>query len=262
MELEELEELYGPTGDATYLREHFYRFRETHRLAREKWHWEQARVLDIGAHWLHQSVLFANDGCEVIAADFKAVFEDEGLQGIASQKRIQLLGFDRLDDGDALASLETDSIDVILFCEIIEHITFNPVAMWQQLFRVMQPGGRIIVTTPNCYYAGALFRDFSRWLTGWGTGISVDDILRRRTHSPHWKEYSSRELRAYFELLSTDFSVGRQLTFNQNNYPELNWRGRLAHDRDSLVPKSFRRYLYAEVDLAVKQAGIRITPQW
>ena len=56
--------------DVVYLRNHWQRFRTTKAI------FEQGRsatagkkVLDVGAHWLHQALLFALDGYTVTAAD-------------------------------------------------------------------------------------------------------------------------------------------------------------------------------------------------
>jgi hypothetical protein len=60
----------GGTDDG-YLRAHWARFRNT--KARFDAGWDKARgtrVLDVAAHWLHQSLLFALDGYQVTASDF------------------------------------------------------------------------------------------------------------------------------------------------------------------------------------------------
>jgi len=42
-----------------------------------------------------------------------------------------------------------DHFDVVLFCEILEHLTADPVAALKEIRRVLKPGGRLILTTPN-----------------------------------------------------------------------------------------------------------------
>ena len=43
----------------------------------------------------------------------------------------------------------TAFFDVVLFCEIIEHLLMDPVAVLKEIKRVLKPGGTLILTTPN-----------------------------------------------------------------------------------------------------------------
>jgi SAM-dependent methyltransferase len=42
-----------------------------------------------------------------------------------------------------------ETFDVVLFCEILEHLTTDPLSAIKQIHRVLKPGGRLILTTPN-----------------------------------------------------------------------------------------------------------------
>lgn len=39
--------------------------------------------------------------------------------------------------------------DVVLFCEILEHLVIDPLQVLPKLFRIIKPGGYLILTTPN-----------------------------------------------------------------------------------------------------------------
>jgi SAM-dependent methyltransferase len=41
------------------------------------------------------------------------------------------------------------TFDTILFCEVLEHIVVDPLQCFSRLFRVLKPGGQLIITTPN-----------------------------------------------------------------------------------------------------------------
>jgi SAM-dependent methyltransferase len=41
------------------------------------------------------------------------------------------------------------SFDVVLFCEVIEHLLLDPVTALSEMHRVLKVGGTLVVTTPN-----------------------------------------------------------------------------------------------------------------
>src|SRR5699024_3369343 len=124
--------------DTDYLRAHFHRFLGTFRRFSEAWRGESsAHVLDVGAHWLHQSALFAKSGFRVTGADFPATMREAGVRNLAERLGIDLLEYQEIHSGSAFDDLESDSVDVLLFTEILEHITFNPVAFWKAVYRVL-----------------------------------------------------------------------------------------------------------------------------
>ncbi len=45
--------------------------------------------------------------------------------------------------------LEDQSIGTILFCDVIEHLIFYPMWTILEFNRVLKPGGRLVITTPN-----------------------------------------------------------------------------------------------------------------
>jgi 2-polyprenyl-6-hydroxyphenyl methylase/3-demethylubiquinone-9 3-methyltransferase len=77
--------------------------------------------------------------------------------------------------------------------------------MWREIYRVMKPGARIVVTTPNYYALRTRLRRCLRALLATGGGVTVDEILNVKTFGHHWKEYTRRELLDYFNKLSPDF---------------------------------------------------------
>ncbi len=241
--------------DADYLRAHFHRFLGTFRRFSEAWRGESsAHVLDVGAHWLHQSALFAKSGFRVTGADFPATMREEGVRNLAERLGIELLEYHEIHSGSAFDDLESDSVDVLLFTEILEHITFNPVAFWKAAYRVLRRGGRIVVTTPNFYAAGGRAWDWRRFMQGFGSGISTLEILQTPTYGHHWKEYSRKEVCHYFCALSRDFHIHRALEVDSEfRLPSSRWQRLFAWR----LPQ-----LYVEVDLTEKKYGIEIEPAW
>ena len=68
----------------------------------------------------------------------------------------------RTDDSEAL-SFEDRSFDYVISCECLEHV-LHPVKMASEIYRVLRPGGRFILTTEN-YFNGMLLQWMKTWLT-------------------------------------------------------------------------------------------------
>lgn len=263
--LAQIEALLADHGgsDLDYLRHHWQRFVETRRRIQVSRPLPPgALVLDIGAHWLHQSVLYALGGQRVIALDLPASLTAAEVQSLARALAIELIVEPELERAAALAALPTDSVDLVLCTELIEHIAFNPVALWRAIHRVLKPGGRIVMTTPNYYALRGRAWGLGRFLRGGGGGLDVRALLGLHSHSHHWKEYSARELMQYFRLLSPDFQL-RRCDYVEEHAPLAmsSTAGRLARRVETLLPP-LRPSLYLEIELGHKHHGITIAPGW
>lgn len=250
---------FGET-DEGYAAHHFSRFVETLHEVRRTWPVERGTaVLDIGAHWLHQAVLWADAGYRLTAVDLPATFGREAVRAAAAAHGIRLVPCANLEACAEFAAIQDGSINLVLFTEILEHITFNPVAFWREVHRVLAPGGRIVITTPNYYWAGGRFWDPARLLSGFGGGLPVDEILWTPTHGHHWKEYARREVIKYFCLLSPDFNTIKAIY--PSSYQSIPPRNAFSRFMQRHVPW-LRQNLHLEIELTGKTHGIVATPRW
>jgi SAM-dependent methyltransferase len=246
--------------DADYCATHALRFERTFAHAHRAGS-KPGVLLDIGAHWLQQASLWCAHGWRVIAADLPTTLTDPTLIGHADRLGIERLIYRDLSAPDAFAALRDSSIDCVLFCEILEHLSFNPVALWREIYRVLKPGGRIVLTTPNYYALNARAWSLGRFWRGDGGGLTVAEILTLHTYAHHWKEYSRRELVGYFCALSRDFHVHVEPF---DCWPNTRRKLRIDLWRRGLIrlAPGLSNMLYAELTLTQKHAGITIQTRW
>lgn len=247
--------------DVEYLELHWPRFRTTKDTFEAGRNGVGKRLLDVGAHWLHQAMLFALDGYAVTAVDLSDTLDIPSIISLARTYNIRLICCDNLEVPTALSILPDGSFDVVFLGETIEHITFNPVRFWTEVYRLLSPGGRIVITTPNYYAATRLHLEQGwRVLTGRGGGISVEKILATPTYGHHWKEYSKWELEQYFKLLSPDFRIYRSLYVSDVARSQ-SMAKFVLHAAQRMIPL-LRPRLHVEIDLPKKSQGITAIPRW
>lgn len=119
------------------------------------------RVLEIGCGrgdftcWLARQ---PNRPAEIVAADFaatalrkgRAFANEHGLSGITWEEQ----DIQRIRHPDA-------SFDTVISCETIEHVP-DPRQALRELGRVLKPGGRLFLTTPNYLGVYGLYRAYLR----------------------------------------------------------------------------------------------------
>ena len=117
------------------------------------------RVLEIGAGrggfacWLSAHPARVR---EIVAADFSAAAVEKGRSFAAAE------GYDRIafEQGDIQNIAHPDeSFDTVFSCETIEHVP-DPERAVRELARVLRPGGRLFLTTPNYLSTIGLYRAY------------------------------------------------------------------------------------------------------
>lgn len=221
---------------------------------------QRLTILDMGAHWLHNAYLYAIDGHKLICMDAPDTLQLPSVKAVADAFDMQLIPTKRLEKGEGLEVVPSDSVDIILFCEIIEHLTFNPIPFWKEVYRILKVGGRIIVTTPNSFYYRNLERHFSDMMAGERIGIPLMEIMQFGTYGHHWKEFSLSELLRYFEYLSIDFENSKYLLTVLPEDAEVSLSG--ISEEISRQTDVRAHNIYLEVTLTSKNSGIVVDPPW
>ncbi|WP_251961512.1 class I SAM-dependent methyltransferase [Salinibacter ruber] len=177
-------------------------------------------VIDVGSKYLLQSSYLAREGFDVCAYDTKKVIENKVVRERAENEGVDLRKLGDLSEGEVALNEERDKFDILIMSEVIEHLAFNPVKMWRSLFRVLRPGGKIFISTPNSVSLEKRVVESARILTGVGRGVAVDGIIETPTYGHHWKEYSISELYRYFDRLGVEEKFIDVNTYNYRPYSD------------------------------------------
>jgi SAM-dependent methyltransferase len=223
----------GTDKDKSYLNIHKQRYIDTLLAVPDLR--KEAKVLDTGSGFGHLSVMVKHIlGCDVYAVDKRTIL----------MERLSPLGITYKQNDFVTDSLPFDdnTFDLVLFCEVLEHFNFFPQKVLYEIYRVLKPGGYVLLTTPNLYsllkrvrfafgkriiepysYPGdekhvpKEFLDFDRAHT----------IMQERLHKrkgfggSHFREYDMKETCGL--LVETGFKIIKdvyprpQILFSENN---------------------------------------------
>src|ERR1039457_6441395 len=110
----------------------------------------------------------------------------------------------------------------VLCCELIEHLTEDPMHLMSEVNRIVKPGGHLVLTTPNIGSLGGI----AAILEGYHPGIFTAYIRPRaagEVEARHNREYTPKEIERL--LLNSAFTVTLIETgpFRQTTRPEEGW---------------------------------------
>ena len=104
---------------------------------------------------------------------------------------------------------DDNSFDVVLFCEIIEHLLSDPVHALTEIRRVLKPGGDLVLTTPNV----ARLENARKIIAGENV---YDPYSGHGPYGRHNREYTQEDL---FSLLTANGFTVRTI-FTADVHPE------------------------------------------
>jgi SAM-dependent methyltransferase len=151
--LDRCAEISHPLGHQgeSYLDEHADRLYATYRTCGERL--DSGSLLSIGAGSAFVESALSAGGASVTVIDFPegidlnaAYYEACGLTAVAA------------DASDPSALLSLGTFDMVLAAEIIEHVPVAPSVLLRNWSRCVDPGGRLVVTTPNLGSLPSLLR--------------------------------------------------------------------------------------------------------
>jgi SAM-dependent methyltransferase len=231
---------------AAYVDDSLWRFLHTWALVRS----DSGSCLELGANPYFTTYLLSNHTeLDVTLANFYGQAGQEYSRQTVSHhvadpdERIEAVYESRIFNiEEDVYPFETNSFDVVLFCEILEHLLMNPLAALREIHRVLKPNGVLVLTTPNvCRLQNAL---------AMVNGANIyDPYSGFGPYGRHNREYNRHELHRLLEFAG--FDVERSFTADGHPAEVLHWPQRYEIER-LLLPRreDLGQYLFVRARAA------------
>jgi SAM-dependent methyltransferase len=212
------------------------------------------RLLDVGAFPGHLTVAAHHLGYQVDGISGRAE-SGPSLQMIVDRLSRHHISLTLVDVESEPFPFPNESFDMVLASEIIEHLHFNPYRLLRESFRVLKPGGRILITTPNINRLENIIRMVSDRTIHSEISGRFDESFSSILSARHIREYSASDLAYLLQAQNKEmYRFGNVKVHYSKCLDPAFSRPLLAGLIDRFWPR-FRSTLLIE---AIKPKGIRL----
>ena len=205
------------------------------------------KVLELGAFFGVVCIALASLGYDVTAADVPEYIELPEQAERYARFGIKTKGV-RLED--FVLPFDDEQFDVIIMCEVLEHLNFNPLPLLKEINRIGRPGSIFYLAMPNAtsiYHRIAMFK-------GHAGGVQVSEFFEQLDPANsliangHWREYTASETRQLLEPLG--YAILDQYYFSVGDRrPSRSMKGRLFR----LFLKRFPHFKENQTTIALRE---------
>ena len=117
---------------------------------------------------------------------------------------------------------DTAYFSTVLCCELIEHLSSDPMHMMSEINRILKPGGHLVLTTPNITSlraAAGILQGFHPMLFPAYIRPRADGEVEAR----HAREYTPQEVKALLQVSGFEVTLLDTGPFRDAPQPELSW---------------------------------------
>jgi SAM-dependent methyltransferase len=153
------------------------------------------RVLEIGSFLGVVCIALRKLGFDVTAQDIPEFQRNERMLAVYRRHGIKATA---VNLNRYSFPYDSTSFDLIVMCEVLEHLNFNPLPVVKEINRVLTPGGLLYLTVPNQLCANNRLKS----LRGRSIQASVKEFFDQLNPNMnmivglHWREYSKADIYA------------------------------------------------------------------
>jgi glycosyltransferase involved in cell wall biosynthesis/SAM-dependent methyltransferase len=123
---------------------------------------------------------------------------------------------DRFPYGDAYFA-------TVLCCELVEHLTEDPMHMMAEINRILRPGGHLVLTTPNIGSLRAIKAILAGYHPGFFPAYVRPRVEGEEPEARHNREYTAREIVHLFYYAGFEMTLLETGPFRDEPKPEHEW---------------------------------------
>lgn len=169
------------------------------------------RVLEVGAFFGVNCMALSSLGYHVTAVDvpefmdIPAQIERYARHNVAT-KAVRL--------EDYILPFDSRSFDIVIMCEVLEHLNFNPLPLLKEINRIGSENSLFYLSLPNA----AQIRNRINSLRGRALGVPIEEFFEQLNPQSseivngHWREYTGPEVRKMLERLG--YRIKKQYYFS------------------------------------------------
>jgi len=152
------------------------------------------RVLEIGSFLGIVAVALSRLGFSVTALDIPEFMANKRIQNKFEQHNIEWYSTNL---ADYLIPCDSAKFDLIIMCEVLEHLNFNPLPVLAEVNRVAVMDGLLYLALPNL----TRLRNRMNMLLGWSIHEPIDSFVHQLNKKDtmivgiHWREYTVDEVK-------------------------------------------------------------------
>ncbi len=166
---------------------------------------QEVKVLDFGSHVGTLSLLLKHFDYDITGIDI-----DEVISNHTDNYTNANIPYDSLKPDWHKLPYGDDHFDCIVFSEVLEHLYESPIKILEELYRVIKPGGILLLTTPNVMKIENKIKFF--------LNMNIYQDLYRFCYDArfglHYREYTKKDL----SVLLSQFIQFKKLDFYYFDY--------------------------------------------
>jgi 2-polyprenyl-3-methyl-5-hydroxy-6-metoxy-1,4-benzoquinol methylase len=200
-------------GEFEYLKDHRSAYIRTLKDIEKISDKESSRVLEIGSFLGVVSMALSKLGYDVHAVDIPEYAGSETFQKRYKENGVSV---ESVNLRERHLPYQDEEFDIVVMCEVLEHLNFNPLLCLQEINRVTKKGGNLYLSTPNLSH----ITNRIKLLTGNSIHNPPSDFKRQLDKEKnfivgiHWREYTKREVKKL--LKDVGFKCVNSYYFHQN----------------------------------------------